>query len=135
MQKVTVSTRKREELIDITSSVEDVVNGSGVLSGLCILYCPHTTAAITINEGADPAVAKDMVMGLGRIVPTTWDFSHMEGNSDAHIKASIIGPSETVIVDDNRLVLGTWQRIFFCEFDGPRKRVFFVKVEGREDAG
>lgn len=135
MQKVTISTRKREELIDITSSVEDVVNGSGVLSGLCILYCPHTTAAITINEGADPAVAKDMVMGLGRIVPATWDFSHMEGNSDAHIKASIIGPSETVIVDDNQLVLGTWQRIFFCEFDGPRKRVFFVKVEGREDAG
>lgn len=135
MQKVTVSTSKREELIDITSSVEDVVVRTGVLSGLCVLYCPHTTAAITVNEGADPAVAKDMVMGLGRIIPTTWDFSHMEGNSDAHIKASVIGPSETVIVDGNRLVLGTWQRIFFCEFDGPRKRVFFVKVEGRDDAG
>jgi secondary thiamine-phosphate synthase enzyme len=135
MKKVTVSTRKREELVDITSSIEDAVKRSGVLSGLCVLYCPHTTAAITINEGADPAVAKDMVMGLGRVIPSNWDFSHMEGNSDAHIKASLIGPSETVVVEGNRLVLGTWQRIFFCEFDGPRKRMFYVKLEGRGDSG
>ena len=128
MQKVTVSTSKREELIDITSSVEDVVIGSGVLSGLCVLYCPHTTAAITVNEGADPAVAKDMVTGLGRIIPTTWDFSHMEGNSDAHIKASMMGFSLNIIIDSGRLVLGTWQGVYFCEFDGPRMRKVWLRV-------
>lgn len=135
MQKISVSTRRREELVDITSSVEDAVGRAGFSSGLCALYCPHTTAAITVNEGADPSVAEDMVMGLRRLIPRDWDFSHMEGNSDAHLKASLIGPSETVIVDGGRLVLGTWQRIFFCEFDGPRKRVFFVKVQGREETG
>jgi len=135
MQKISVSTRRREELVDITSSVEDAVGRAGISSGLCVLYCPHTTAAITVNEGADPSVAEDMVMGLRRLIPRDWDFSHMEGNSDAHLKASLIGPSETVIVDGGRLVLGTWQRIFFCEFDGPRKRVFFVKVQGLEKTG
>lgn len=132
MQKISVSTRRREELVDITSSVEDAVGRAGISSGLCVLYCPHTTAAITVNEGADPSVAEDMVMGLRRLIPRDWDFSHMEGNSDAHLKASLIGPSETVIVDGGRLVLGTWQRVFFCEFDGPRKRVFFVKAQGLE---
>ena len=128
-----MSTGQREVLVDITSSVEETVRMAGVESGLCAIYCPHTTAAITINEGADPAVAKDMVMGLRRLIPVNWDFSHMEGNSDAHIKASLIGPSETVMVEGGRLVLGTWQRIFFCEFDGPRKREFYVKVQ--EGAG
>jgi len=132
MHRISVSTRRREELVDVTSSIEDAVRKAGISSGLCVLYCPHTTAAITINEGADPSVAEDMVMGLQRLIPGDWNFSHMEGNSDAHIKASLIGPSETVIVDDGKLVLGTWQRIFFCEFDGPRKRVFFVKVQGGE---
>jgi len=135
MQKISVSTRRREELLDITSSVEDAVGRADISSGLCVLYCPHTTAAITVNEGADPSVAEDMVMGLRRLIPRDWDFSHMEGNSDAHLKASLIGPSETVIVDGGRLVLGTWQRVFFCEFDGPRKRVFFVKIQGREEIG
>ena len=134
MHKITVSTSRREELVDITAPVEDAVRKTGVSSGLCVLYCPHTTAAVTVNEGADPSVAQDMVAGLGRLIPGDWDFSHMEGNSDAHIKASLIGPSETVIVDGGRLVLGTWQRIFFCEFDGPRKRTFFVKVQGGEGA-
>jgi len=128
MERFTVSTRTREELVDITSPVEDAVRKSGISSGLCVVYCPHTTGAITINEGADPAVARDLVMGLGRLVPRNWDFSHMEGNSDAHMKTSMIGPSETVIVENGGLVLGTWQRIFFCEFDGPRSRNCFVKV-------
>ena len=135
MQKVSVSTRRREELVDITSSVEEVVGKSGIISGICTLYCPHTTAAITVNEGADPCVAEDMVAGLKWLIPRDWDFSHLEGNSDAHIKASLMGPSETVIVDGGRLVLGTWQRIFFCEFDGPRQRTFFIQVQGGEKIG
>ena len=132
MQKISVSTRRREELVDITSSVEEAVDKAGIVAGICTLYCPHTTAAITVNEGADPCVAEDMVVGLRRLIPSDWDFSHMEGNSDAHLKACLMGPSETVIIDDGRLVLGTWQRIFFCEFDGPRKRTFFVQMQGRE---
>jgi secondary thiamine-phosphate synthase enzyme len=135
MQRVPVSTKRREELVDITSSIEDALGMVGISSGLCVLYCPHTTAAITVNEGADPSVAQDMVMGLQRLIPRDWNFSHMEGNSDAHLKASLIGPSETVIIDGGKLVLGTWQRVFFCEFDGPRNRVFFVKIQGREETG
>jgi secondary thiamine-phosphate synthase enzyme len=135
MQKILVSTRRREELVDITSSIENAVGKASISSGLCVLYCPHTTAAITINEGADPSVAEDMVVGLRRLIPPAWDFSHMEGNSDAHIKASLIGTSETVLVNEGKLVLGTWQRIFFCEFDGPRKRMFFVKFLGQEETG
>lgn len=135
MQKISLSTRQREVLVDITSSVQDALRQTGISSGICVLYCPHTTAAITINEGADPSVAHDMVMGLRRLVPGNWDFTHMEGNSDAHIKASLIGPSETVIIEDGRPVLGTWQKIFFCEFDGPRKREFFVRVQPGEKTG
>lgn len=135
MQKISLSTRQREVLVDITSSVQDALRQTGISSGICVLYCPHTTAAITINEGADPSVAHDMVMGLRRLIPGNWDFTHMEGNSDAHIKASLIGPSETVIIEGGRPVLGTWQKIFFCEFDGPRKREFFVRVQPGEKTG
>ena len=134
MQRFPVSTRRREELVDITPMVEEAVRKTGVSSGLCVLYCPHTTASITVNEGADPSVAEDMVMALSRLVPLDWGFSHMEGNSDAHVKASLLGPSETLIIENGRPVLGTWQRIFFCEFDGPRKREFFAKVQGRGSA-
>ncbi|UCG38322.1 MAG: YjbQ family protein [bacterium] len=134
MKKVRVSTRRREELVDVTKLVDDAVRNSSVDSGLCVLYCPHTTAAVTINEGADPSVAQDIVMGLGRLIPRDWGFAHMEGNSDAHIKASLIGPSETVIIEGGRLVLGTWQRVFFCEFDGPRERSLYVSVQGRKDS-
>lgn len=130
MQKVTVSTRRREELVDVTSQVEEAVRNSGVSSGTCILYCPHTTSAMTINEGADPAVAEDLVSGLRRLVPEEWGFIHAEGNSDAHLKASLFGASETVLIEDGRLVLGTWQRIFYCEFDGPRQRTFFIGING-----
>lgn len=132
MQIISISSRRREELIDITSSVENVVGKAGIKTGFCVLYCPHTTGAITVNEGADPSVAADMAMGLGRLIPRDWGFSHLEGNSDAHIKASMIGPSETVIIDGGKLALGTWQRIFFCEFDGPRNRTFYVKIQGVE---
>jgi len=129
MQKVAVSTRRREELVDVTSQVEDVVRSSGVLSGTCILYCPHTTSALTINEGADPAVAVDLVSALRRLIPEEWGFTHAEGNSDAHLKASLFGASETVLIEDGRLVLGTWQRIFYCEFDGPRRRTFYIRIK------
>ncbi|UCF89065.1 MAG: YjbQ family protein [bacterium] len=135
MQKISLSTRQREVLVDITSSVQEALRQTGISSGICVLYCPHTTAAITINEGADPSVAHDMVMGLRRLIPGNWDFTHMEGNSDAHIKASLIGPSVTVIIDVGRPVVGTWQMIFFCEFDGPRKREFFVRVQPGEKTG
>ena len=123
-----VSTGRREELLDITAHVEKVVAVSSCQSGICVVYCPHTTAAITVNEGADPDVAADMASGLGRLVPRNWPFAHAEGNSDAHLKASLVGPSETLLIEGGRLVLGTWQRVFFCEFDGPRERSVMVKV-------
>lgn len=132
MQKVTVSTRRREELVDVTSQVEEIVHSSGVSSGVCILYCPHTTSALTINEGADPAVAEDLVSGLRRLIPEDWGFTHAEGNSDAHLKASLFGTSETILIEEGHLVLGTWQRIFYCEFDGPRRRTLYVKVQGQQ---
>ena len=133
MEKLRVSTRSREELVDITTMVEEAVRKSGVSSGLCVLYCPHTSAAVTINEGADPAVVRDLLMGLRRLIPRDWDFSHMEGNSDAHLKTSLVGPSETLLIQGGRVVLGTWQRIFFCEFDGPRDRNLYLKtIQDRE---
>jgi len=129
MQKIRITTSNRQELVDITRSVEEIVRDASVGSGVCVVYCPHTTGAITINEGADPDVASDIVSGLGRLIPGSWDFKHMEGNSDAHLKASLIGPSETVIIDGGRLVLGTWQKIFFCEFDGPRERSIRIFIQ------
>ncbi len=133
MEKLRVSTRSREELVDITTMVEEAVRKSGVSSGLCVLYCPHTSAAVTINEGADPAVVRDLLMGLRRLIPRDWDFSHMEGNSDAHLKTSLVGPSETLLIHGGRIVLGTWQRVFFCEFDGPRDRNLYLKtIQDRE---
>ena len=128
MEKFKIVTKEREELVDITSQVQRLISLSSISTGLCVLYCPHTTAALTINEGADPDVAKDIVKGLAKLVPRDWPFAHMEGNSDAHLKASMIGPSLTVLIEGGKLVLGTWQRIFFCEFDGPRSRSALVKL-------
>ena len=130
MDKIRITTSRREELVDITRFVEKAVKAASVGSGLCVVYCPHTTAAVTINEGADPDVASDILSGLSRLVPANWNFKHMEGNSDAHLKASLIGPSETVIIDEGRPVLGTWQKIFFCEFDGPRERTIQIRIQG-----
>jgi secondary thiamine-phosphate synthase enzyme len=116
------------EFIDITRSVQEAVKKTGTEDGFCIVFIPHTTAAVTINENADPSVVHDMVMALNKIVLFQDRYQHMEGNSPAHIKASLVGCSETVFVESGKLVLGTWQGIFFCEFDGPRNRKVYVKV-------
>ena len=123
-----VKTSGRVQLLDITHLIEKVVAESGVESGLCTVYVPHTTAAVTINENADPSVKSDIVKELNKIIPFDDNYSHLEGNAAAHIKSSIIGASETIPVDGGRLVLGTWQGICFCEFDGPRSRKVMVKV-------
>jgi secondary thiamine-phosphate synthase enzyme len=123
-----VKTRERTELIDITSDINRIVQKSGVAQGLCMLYVPHTTSAVTINESADPSVKSDILMILNQIVPWEADYRHMEGNSPAHVKSTLVGPSEVIAVENGRLVLGTWQGIFFCEFDGPRNRKIHVRI-------
>ncbi len=128
IENITIKSTSREEFIDITSEVQRVVSSSGVEEGSCFLYVPHTTAAITINEGADPAVKRDMLVYLNKLVPRTGDYTHMEGNSDAHIKASLLGNSETIIIEKGALDLGTWQSVYFCEFDGPRQRSLKCKI-------
>ena len=122
-----VKTSAKTELIDITNKVEDLVRSEGVQNGLCFLYVPHTTGAITINESADPAVKADILMVLNQIVPWKAGYRHLEGNSPAHVKASMIGASELIAVENGKLVLGTWQGIFFCEFDGPRTRKLDIR--------
>ena len=128
MTQIDVKTHAKNELIDITSSVNNTVINSGVKNGFCLIYVPHTTAGITINENADPSVKSDILMSLRDIVPDTLAYSHMEGNSPGHVKSSLVGCSANVLINDGGLVLGTWQGIFFCEFDGPRNRKVFVKV-------
>lgn len=129
---VTVKTRSRTELVDITAEVARRVADSGVAEGLCLIYVPHTTAGVTINESADPHVAADLLMILNQVVPWKADYRHAEGNSPAHVKASLVGASQTVAVAGGRLVLGTWQGIFLCEFDGPRtRRVQISLLAGR----
>ena len=123
-----VSTGTRMEFVDITGQVQKEVAASGVRDGVCYIYNPHTTAGLTINEGADPAVRDDIVGVLKKIIPSDYPYRHMEGNSPAHIMASLMGSSVTVFVENGRLVLGTWQKIFFCEFDGPRSRKVICKV-------
>lgn len=125
---LTVTSRSRNELIDITTRVQEVVQASPIKTGLCHLFVLHTTAGITINEGADPAVQRDITEFMNRLVPAAPWFSHAEGNSDAHVKASLVGASQCVFVDEGRLLLGTWQAIYFCEFDGPRQRKVAVRV-------
>nr|MDO8086426.1 secondary thiamine-phosphate synthase enzyme YjbQ [Candidatus Sigynarchaeum springense] len=130
VERVQVRTAEREAVVNITSQVEAVVQKSGVTSGTCVVFAMHTTCAITINENADPDVKDDVLKGLARAFPRGGNYRHAEGNSDAHIKASVVGPSVTVIVDQGRLVLGTWQGIMLCEFDGPRQRTVAVQVQG-----
>lgn len=125
-----VSTRSRAELIDITAQVQDLVKGSEVSEGICLVYVPHTTAGVTINEGADPDVRRDMLEQLERLVPEDGRYHHLEGNADAHIKASLLGSSVLVPISGGRLLLGTWQAIFLAEFDGPRSRRVLVQVMG-----
>ncbi len=120
-----------ENLIEVTAMVREAVAKSGVREGTCLVYCPHTTAGITINENADPDVVTDMLLGLAKAFPDRPEFRHAEGNSSAHLKASCVGSSATVIIDGGRLLLGTWQGIYFCEFDGPRSRRFYVQINGQ----
>jgi secondary thiamine-phosphate synthase enzyme len=127
-QTFQVRTSAHIEFIDITRLVQEAIQKIGVEDGICIVFVPHTTAAITINENADPSVSKDIVMELNKMVPFQDRYQHTEGNAPAHIKASLIGPSQMVFVESGKLVLGTWQGIFFCEFDGPRHRKVHVKV-------
>jgi len=127
MYSFTVKTNGKEELVDISSQVQQYVRDSGKNEGICCVYTPHTTAGITINENADPTVQKDILKGLAHLKLESVRFLHMEGNSPSHVKSSIIGCSEMLLVENGKLVLGTWQGIYFCEFDGPRTRKVMVK--------
>ncbi|RLC20973.1 MAG: YjbQ family protein [Deltaproteobacteria bacterium] len=122
-----VKTGAQTELVDITSEIQEVVRSSGISDGFCMLYVPHTTAAVTINESADPSVKSDILMVLNQIIPWKADYRHLEGNSPAHIKSTLVGASELLAIENSKLVLGTWQGIFFCEFDGPRSRKMHVR--------
>lgn len=129
---LTLKTRSRTEMVDISADVGWAVAQSGVREGLCMLYVPHTTAGVTINESADPSVRADILMVLNQMVPWKADYRHVEGNSPAHVKSTLVGASQTVAIENGALVLGTWQGIFFCEFDGPRERKVHLRIlEGR----
>lgn len=131
MKEITLQTRVREDMLDVTRQVQDIVSAEGWKNGAVLVFCVHTTAAVTINENADPDVCRDMLFGLSRISPDLVEFRHNEGNSDAHIKSSIVGASELIPVENGVLCLGTWQGIWFCEFDGPRKRRVLVQWLGK----
>jgi secondary thiamine-phosphate synthase enzyme len=124
---INVRTKSRVEFVDVTEMVQAVVTEAGVKDGICFLYVPHTSAGITINEGADPGVQRDIQNILSRVAPQDINYFHREGNADAHIKSTLVGTSVNVIIDEGKLLLGTWQSIFFCEFDGPRHRRIAVK--------
>ena len=130
-KRIDIRTSRHTEMQDITRQVQAVVTESGVRDGVCMVFVPHTTGAVTINENADPDVVRDFTMEINKIVPWEDGYHHMEGNSAAHLKSSMIGFSEQIIIEDGRLVLGTWQGIYFCEYDGPRSRKVYVKnLEG-----
>lgn len=128
MHSLQVRTNVREAMVDITPQLQDLLEANGALSGIMTVYTPHTTTGLTINEGADPDVCRDILAHLRKLVPQDPGFRHAEGNSDAHIKAAIFGSSVQMIIDDGRLLLGTWQRVFLGEFDGPRSRTLWVKI-------
>lgn len=131
IKNINIKTVSRTEFVNITSDVQKIVSESGVKEGVCYIYVPHTTAGVTVNEGADPSVVKDILSTLNKLVPHRANYLHAEGNSDAHIKTSLVGSSESVIINEGKLLLGTWQAIFFCEFDGARHRRITVKVMGQ----
>jgi secondary thiamine-phosphate synthase enzyme len=128
MDKIRVTTTKRSELIDITKQVQAAAVKEKIESGVCVVFCPHTTAGLTINENADPSVKRDIISTLGDLIPEGGDYGHSEGNSDSHIKSSLFGSSLSVIVEKGQLCLGTWQGVYFCESDGPREREVWVKI-------
>ena len=128
IHEISISTKRKTEFIDITSEVNEIVRKENVQEGVCVIFCPHTTAGLVINENADFSVRKDIISSLQRLIPEDEVYSHLEGNSPAHIKSSILGNSLTVFIENKKLKLGTWQGIFFCEFDGPRSRKIWVKI-------
>ena len=128
IQEFSVRTRTRTEFLDISAQVSKIVQESKVQSGMAVVFVPHTTAAVTINENADPSVQHDILADLNRLIPFAGPYQHSEGNSAAHIKSSLVGPSETLLIDNGRLALGAWQGVYFCEFDGPRTRKVWVKI-------
>lgn len=127
---IEVSTKSKQQFVEVTSMIEERVKKSGIKNGVCFIYVPHTTAGITVNENADPSVVRDILHALDRLIPVDGDYTHLEGNAHAHVKASIIGHNAILLVEDGELVLGTWQGVFLCEFDGPRKRKVLVKIMG-----
>ena len=130
-ENFSVSSKQRNEMLDITARVSSIVGHSGIVNGDCVIYCPHTTAAITINENADPSVPHDILLTLSELIPHIRPgYRHSEGNSDSHCKSSLVGCSEQVLIKNGKLELGTWQGIFFCEFDGPRNRKVIVQLRG-----
>ena len=128
IKQLNVKTSSRVELVDITHLIQSSVKESKVKSGICSIYVPHTTAGVTINENADPSVKSDIIKELNKVIPFDDNYSHLEGNAAAHIKSTLVGASETIIIENGTLLLGTWQGIFFCEFDGPRSRKLIVKI-------
>ena len=128
--KLSVSTSQHTQMVDITHLIQKAVTDSGIREGICTVFIPHTTAAVTINENADPDVVRDFTTEINKIVPWEDGYRHMEGNSAAHLKASLIGFSQQIIIEEGRLLLGTWQGIWFCEYDGPRRRSVYVKLMG-----
>ncbi len=128
LKTLTIKSRSKTEFIDITEDIQKAIRGSGVKSGICYIYVPHTTAGITINEGADPSVKRDIITTINKLIPFEADYQHMEGNSAAHIKSTVVGVSLFVLIEDNKPLLGTWQSVYFCEFDGPRHRRVIVKA-------
>ena len=129
MEVLEISTTKRCEFIDITAKIEKIIRNEKIKDGICVIFCPHTTAALTINENADPSVKKDIINHLEELVPEGKNYSHLEGNADSHIKSALLGSSLNIIIKNSNLVLGTWQGIYFCEFDGPRRRSVYVKIK------
>jgi len=128
LKEITIQTNNQTQILDVTAQVQKVVGESGITEGLCCVFVSHTTAGVTINENADPSVKQDILMELNKVIPFDDNYTHSEGNSAAHIKASIVGSSVNIPLKNNNLLLGTWQGIYFCEFDGPRQRHFYVKI-------
>jgi secondary thiamine-phosphate synthase enzyme len=128
MKILEVKTSKKIEFIDITNQIYKILKEENIKNGICYLFIPHTTAGITINEDADPSVKEDIINMLNKIVPENWNYEHLEGNSPAHIKSSLIGHGEVIFIENGELALGTWQGIFLCEFDGPRRRKVLIKI-------
>ena len=128
LRKFTIHTNEKQSFTNLDLYLEEALAESNVQDGIMLIFCPHTTAAITINENADPDVKTDLKLGLDETFPNKQEYIHMEGNSDGHMKSSVVGASETLIISDGQPILGTWQSVYFCEFDGPRERHFYVKI-------